>query len=189
MKLNSRLILFTILLVVLATASKLLFAPKLEWSGFSPVIAIALLSGMIVKDKSKSFLLPLVALVMSDVLIQIFYLAGMFPFAGFYKYQLFNYALLLVSVLIGWAVQGKNYLNILIGTLAAPTVFFLISNFMVWAGNGGYQRPHTVGGLLLCYADGLPFYKNALIATLVYVPASIGLYNLLAKRTYSLKLA
>lgn len=189
MKLNKKLLLFTAIVIALATISKILFAPRLEWSGFSPIIATALFSGMIVKDKSKSFLYPLVALFISDGIIQILYVQGLFPFAGFYSSQFLNYALLLVSVLIGWAVKGKKLTGIFGGALAAPTVFFLVSNFLVWANHGGYARPMTFNGLVLCLADGLPFYKNSLVATFLYVPVLIGLYNYITEKRYGVTLA
>lgn len=189
MKIQSRIILFTLVLVFLATASKLLFAPKINMSGFSPIIAIALFSGMIVKEKSKSFLLPLLALVISDVLIQIVYQMGLFPFAGLYKYQLLNYSILLLATLIGWMLQAKSYSRIIAGAIAGPTLFFLVSNFSVWAQHFGYQRPMTFEGLMLCFEDGLPFYKNALIATLIYLPVLMVIYNLIVKRNHSLKLS
>lgn len=189
MKSKSKIILFTLFLVVLATVSKILFAPKIEWSGFSPIFAIALFSGMIVKDKSKSFLYPLLALFISDVLIQVFYKMGLFPFEGLYKYQWLNYSILLLTTLIGWMLQGKNYSRILAGVVAGPTLFFLISNFIVWAGHGGYARPMSFQGLLLCFEDGLPFYRNSLVATLLFTPVLISVYNYLMKKTYSLKLS
>ncbi len=63
MKNNGRLILFTLILVVLATACKYFFGPDLDWSGFSPVIAIALFSGFIIKQKDMSFLLAVACFV------------------------------------------------------------------------------------------------------------------------------
>ena len=73
MKSNGRLIVFTLILIGLATACKFFFGPDLDWSGFSPVIAIALFSGFIIKQKDMSFLLPLIALFISDVAIQLLY--------------------------------------------------------------------------------------------------------------------
>ena len=189
MKSQSRILLFTLVLVVLATGSKLLFAPKIEWSGFSPIMAIALFSGMIVKDKSRSFIYPLIALFLSDVLVQVFYTMGLFPFAGLYSYQWFNYSLILLITLIGWVLQGKNYSRIITGVVAGPTLFYLISNITVWAGHGGWGRPMNFSGFLLCMQDGFPFYKNSLIATIVYLPVIIVSYNALLKKNYSLKLA
>jgi hypothetical protein len=188
MKLNKRLLWFTAVLVVLTTLSKLLFAPRIEWSGFSPVMAIALFSGMIVSDKSKSFLYPLVALILSDSIIQVLYLSKLFPFAGFYNSQMLNYALLLGAVLIGWALKGKNYLRIFSGALAAPTLFFLMSNSIVWMTQGGYIRPMNAGGLLLCLEDGLPFYKNSITGTFVFLPVLMFMYNYLTAKNYRIKL-
>ncbi len=189
MKTSSRIILFTWILVALATISKLLFAAKIEWSGFSPIIAIALFSGMIIKDKSKSFLLPLVALFVSDMLIQAFYQLGWFPFAGIYAHQWVNYGILLSVTLLGWALKGRNYSSLLTGAIAAPTLFFLISNFLVWSGHGGLQRPLTFNGLILCYGDALPFYKHALAGTLLFLPALLFLYNYIVKGSSKLTLA
>jgi len=70
MKINGRLILFTIILVALATICKFFFGPSLSWSGFSPVIAIALFSGFIIKQKDAAFLFPLLAVLISDLAIQ-----------------------------------------------------------------------------------------------------------------------
>jgi len=189
MKLNSRLLIFTTIIVFIATLSKLLFAPRLEFAGFSPIIAIALFAGMMIKEKKLSFLLPLLALVISDSLIQVFYLAGWFQFEGFYHFQWVNYGLLLLSTFIGWEMKGKNYSRILTGSVMAATLFFLLSNTAVWAAHEGYQHPMTLGGLMACLGDGLPFYKNSMIATLLYVPVLIATYNYLIKKSLSLKLA
>ena len=70
MKSNGRLIIFTLILIILATACKYFFGPELSWSGFSPVIAIALFAGFIMKQKDISFMLPLLALFISDAVIQ-----------------------------------------------------------------------------------------------------------------------
>lgn len=190
MKPNTRLFLFTVFLIFIATACKLLFSPKLGWSGFSPIFAIALFSGMMIKDKSTSFLLPLIALFASDVLIELFYKLDMFPFAGFYSHQIVNYGLLLLATLIGWAVKGRNYSNLFAGVVAAPTVFFLLSNLSVWASSGAYQLyPKTMAGLIACYVGGLPFYERSLVATLVFVPVVIMAYNYIVKRITALVLA
>ncbi len=131
MKINSRQILFTGILVLLATACKYFFGPDLDWSGFSPVIAIALFSGFIMKERNLSFVLPFVALLLSDVFIQFLYSADLFPYAGFYSSQWINYAILLASTLIGWMLKGRNLASLATGAIAAPTAYFLISNLSV----------------------------------------------------------
>ena len=121
MKINGRIILFTLLLVALATVCKFFFGPDLAWSGFSPVIAIALFSGVIMKQKDISFVLPLIALLLSDAAIQLLYEANAFPYAGFYNGQWKNYTiLLLTATLIGWIIKGKNFRSLLFGGIAGP---------------------------------------------------------------------
>lgn len=189
MKISGRLILFTLILVALTTACKYFFGPDLNWSGFSPVIAIALFSGMIMKQKDISFILPLLALLLSDAVIQLLYEQNAFPYAGFYKGQWKNYTiLLLTATLIGWLLKAKSYRSLLLGGIIAPTVFFLVSNFNVWLGaEVTYTRDFN--GLMACYAAGLPFYKNALIATVLFLPVILFTYNYLARRKAALIVA
>lgn len=180
MKTNGKFILFTILLVAVATVCKFFFGPDLDWSGFSPVIAIALFSGFIVRQKGVSFLLPLLALFASDAVIQFLYSQDLFPYAGFYSGQWKNYLLLLSCTLIGWALKGKSYSSLSVGALAAPVVFFLVSNFSVWAGPQ-LTYPKDFSGLMTCYAAGLPFFRNSLIATLAFLPGILVLYNYMVR--------
>jgi hypothetical protein len=189
MKINGRLILFTLTLVVLASACKYYFGPNLNWSGFSPVIAIALFSGMIMKQKDFSFIFPLLALLLSDVVIQLLYEQNAFPYPGFYDGQWKNYAILiLTATLIGWIVKGKSYVSLALGGIIAPTVFFLVSNFNVWLSQEViYSRDFN--GLLQCYEFALPFYRNSLIATLVFLPVVLIAYNYLSRQKAALIVA
>ncbi len=188
MKINGRIILFTVILIALTTACKFYFGPELAWSGFSPVIAIALFSGFIIKQKDWSFLLPLLALVVSDVLIQVLYENGQFPYAGFYSGQWKNYLILMSATLIGLLLKGRSRASLIVGAITAPTVFFLLSNFSVWIGSHtSYSK--DFGGLMESYAAGLPFYKNALIATVVFLPLILLSYNYFTRNRAVLTLA
>jgi hypothetical protein len=189
MKINRKLIVFTIILVILATVCKYFFGPELAWSGFSPVIAIALFAGFIMKQKDMSFLLPLVALFISDVVIQLLYSVGEFPYAGFYSGQWKNYLILMAAVLIGWGLKGRKKSTLLAGGLAAPTVFFLVSNFMVWAASTEAIYAKSFSGLMTCYEAGIPFYRNSLIATLLFLPAILLTYNYITQKKAVLTLA
>jgi len=177
MRLNSRSIMFAIVLVVATTLVKFICAPILGLSGFTTIIAVALFAGMSVKDKNASFLLPLIALLVSDIIIEVLYQFELFAFKGFYKHQFLNYGLLLVSTLIGWSIKGKKIASIAMASFAAPTVFFLLSNLSVWFFGTMYTK--DINGLMLCYEMGLPFYRNALVSTFIFVPAIIFTYNLI----------
>ena len=188
MKLNGRMILFTAILVIITTACKFFFGPSLAWSGFSPVIAIALFSGFMIRDRNMSFLLPLFALFLSDLFIQLLYVQGSFPYEGLYSGQWKNYLVLLSTTLLGWALKGRSYSSLAIGGLAAPTIFFLVSNFLVWNGiNTTYTKDFN--GLMTCYEAGLPFYRNALISTLLFLPLILVAYNYISREKLALKLA
>jgi hypothetical protein len=189
MKINSKLIVFTIILVVLATACKFFFGPELAWSGFSPVIAIALFAGFIMKQKDMSFLLPLAALLISDAAIQLLYSIGEFPYEGFYSGQWKNYLLLLSAVLIGWGLKGRKLSGVFGGAIIAPTVYFLISNFLVWQATTEVVYARSFAGLMTCYEAGLPFYRNSIIATMVFLPVILFAYNYMTRKKAELTLA
>ena len=189
MKFNYKLITFTLLLVVVTTLSKLFFSTKLEWSGFSPVIAIALFAGMMVKDKSASFLLPLVSLFISDLAIEGLFRMKLFPFEGLYTYQLLNYTILLFTTLLGWVLKGKNYTSIIGCAVAAPSLFFVLSNFALWATPAQTMYTKDFTGLANCFTAALPFYGHSLVATFVFLPAFLFAFNAITKREKGLLLA
>jgi hypothetical protein len=189
MKINGSFIVFTLILVVLQTACKYLFAADLDMSGFSPFIAIALFSGFIIKDRKASFLLPLLALFISDAIIHVLYLNGQFDFAGFYTGQWKNYLFLLSATVLGWILKGRTYGTVAAGAIIAPSVYFLISNFSVWMGTSEAVYAKTFSGLMTCYTAGLPFYKNELISTVLFLPAILFLYNYMTRHKAQLTLA
>ena len=73
----------------------------------------------------------------------------------------------------GLLAQRATALRVAAGVLASATSFFILSNFMVWAGGGMY--PATAHGLGACYVAAIPFYANDLISTAVVAGALFGL--------------
>tara|TARA_Y100000590_G_scaffold392573_1_gene470075 strand:- start:1256 stop:1756 length:501 start_codon:yes stop_codon:yes gene_type:complete len=51
------------------------------------------------------------------------------------------------------------------GALIGALIFFLLTNFGVWA-NGGYG--YTFQGLIACYTLAIPFFTSSLISTLLF---------------------
>ena len=91
-------------------------------------------------------------------------------------------------VFVGIAIKNLKLFQIVVASVAAPTLYFLISNFLVWASNGatrGLNRPKNFNGLLLCYTDGIPFYKMSILATLVFSAILFGSFILV--RNYQTK--
>ena len=149
--------------------------------GFAPQIAIGLFSGaLFVKNKKWAFVLPLVSMFISDLLYQVLYSNGLTNIQGFYDGQWINYLLFAGLTCFGFLIQKNKVGNVIVAALAAPTTYFIISNFLVWASNRGFglNRPKTFNGLLLCFNDALPFYKNSLLATVVFSAVLFGTYYL-----------
>ncbi|MFZ1800464.1 MAG: DUF6580 family putative transport protein [Chitinophagaceae bacterium] len=186
MKQTRSTIFFLIFVIAVTTLVKFICAPNIALSGFSTIIAMSLFAGLKIKDVKVSFLFPLLALFISDVLIQIFYSAGWFPFAGFYSGQLINYILLLVLVLIGIALRKAKTPGIILSILAGPLVYFFLSNFQVWVGQPTlFSRDFS--GLGAAYAMGIPFLKNSFLSTLVFVPTFIFMYSFFMGKKHALQ--
>ncbi|RXK62237.1 hypothetical protein ESA94_04290 [Lacibacter luteus] len=146
--------------------------------GFAPQIAIALFAGSVIKDKKYAFALPILSMFISDALYQVLYSAGLSSIKGFYGGQLTNYILFVGLTVIGFFINQKKVLQIFAGALAGPTAYFLISNFLVWIGGGGYGHPKTFAGLMATYVDGIPFYGGSLAATVLFCTMFFGGYAL-----------
>jgi len=82
--------------------------------------------------------------------------------------------------LLGMKLLRKpTVLRVIAGVLASATSFFLLSNFVVWA--GGAMYPRTLAGLGACYVAAVPFYGNDLVSTAFTAGALFGLPVLAAK--------
>jgi hypothetical protein len=144
-------------IIVLAAALRL--APH-PWN-FTPVGAIALFSGVMVRDRRLAFLFPLLVMFATDALI------------GFNKLSPLVYASFLFSVGIGRFLSRKrNVLRIGGATFLGALQFFLITNFGVWAFLNSYARTGT--GLAECYLAGIPFLWNMLGGDAVYATLLFG---------------
>ena len=176
MKSSKNIVWSFVLLVIVAALYRII--PGRPY-GFAPQWAMAVFAGAVIRDKKWAFIIPILSMFVSDLLYQALYLGGMSPIAGFYEGQWQNYILFTLLVFVGFAVKKLNLIQIGAASLAAPTIYFLISNFLVWSSNGvvrGLDRPKTLNGLLLCYTDGIPFYKMSMLATLVFSAIFFGTY-------------
>jgi len=146
-------------LVLIALAAALRIAPH-PWN-FTPVGAMALFAGAILKDRRLAFLFPLLALLAGDI------------FIGFHKLIPIVYASFLLSVWIGRFLQNRRTVPwIGAATLLGSIQFFFITNFAVWQFLGSYR--HTASGLFACYLAGIPFFWNTLAGDALYVTLLFG---------------
>lgn len=190
MKMNKKTIVFLLVLIAVTTLVKVICAPNINFGGFSAGIAVALFAGFTERDSRKVILLPLLTLFISDVLIQLLYAADIFPFAGFYQNQWINYLLIIGLSFIGVLLRKGGLAGMLSASVIGPAIFFLISNYIVWASQAsvmGYTNDFS--GLMECYRAGLPFYRNSVISTIIFLPSFIATYYWLTQGKLSLQIA
>ena len=172
---------FTLMIVV---GSLYRVMPGRPW-GFTPQIAMAIFGGAVIKDRRLAFLLPLISMFISDALYELLYRNGVGSIRGFYGGQVSNYLLIASMTLFGFLIRRVSVTKIIDVSVIAPTTFFFLSNFLVWASSSpdaGLHRPKTFNGLLLCYQDGLPFFYWTVPACLIFSVLLFGGYYLFTKR-------
>lgn len=148
-------------LVIFGVASRLIpHVPNIV-----PITAITLFAGVYLPKRL--FLLPIVILLISDYFIG-FYGTDMFYVYGSY---------LLIGALGLWLRSHKRPVMVAGSALGSSILFFLITNFGVWAPPNNWY-PHTMDGLLTSYTMALPFFRNSLIGDLGYTIVLFGGYEL-----------
>ena len=130
----------------------------------TPAMAIALFGGTYL-SRRWAILLPLAIVAVSDLLI------------AWHNTIPFTWGAFALTGTLGWWVrQRPGPSRILVSALAGSALFFLITNFGVWAVGGLY--PKTLAGLWECYVAAIPFFRTDLIGNLVYAAVLFGGYAL-----------
>lgn len=190
MKLQKSTWLAFILLVIAGAVSRLI---TFGVAGLAPQMSMALFGGSVIKDKKWAFGLPIISLLLSDVMMQLLFEAGAVDRPGFYQGQWATYLCFALITLFGFLMKKINVKNVLLFSISGSLLFFIFSNFFVWLGGGGFQRPHTFNGMLLCYWDALTYYRdyglikgflaNQVLGDLIWSMGLFGGYYLLNKFT------
>lgn len=180
-KQNKTLLLPAALLIVAAAFTRLF--P--HYPNFTAIGAMAIFGGSVIKDKKLSFLLPLGALFLSDVCLQLFTSTK-----GFYGIsQFFVYAAFLIITALAGFIQKRSVANIVLAAVWSGAVFFILSNLGVWLSSHFY--PKTLSGLGACYWASVPFYKNdffgnfvlnSIMGTAFYSAILLGVYAVFERK-------
>lgn len=137
---------------------------------FTPVGAMALFGGTYL-NKKQAFILPILIMILSDI------------FIGFDSFQMrvFVYGSFLLTVLIGRVLKRNlSFKNTILASLASSILFFIITNFAVWAFTPYYLK--TFDGLVNCFIMALPFFRNTLLGDLFYTGAIFASFNLASSK-------
>jgi hypothetical protein len=134
----------------------------------SPIAAMALFGGATFSNRRAAFLLPFLALFVGDM------------FIGFHITMPYVYGAFGLTVLAGFALRGRSQAtHIALAVLGSSVMFFLLTNFGVWATSAMY--PKTAAGLLQAYVEGIPFFQNSLLGNAAFSLLLFGVYELLQR--------
>jgi len=138
-----------IVIILLAIVARVIpHAPN-----FAPIGGLALFSGSHFKKKI-ALIIPLTAMFVSDI------------FLGFHKTVPYVYVSFIIISLIGGLIKNNKWQSVALASLVSSVLFFLITNFGVWATGTMYVK--NLDGLLQSYAMGLPFFRNTVLSDLFY---------------------
>lgn len=157
---------------------------------FTPIAALALFAGAQFKNSKLAYLVPLVLMLLSDIILQGLYFAGITEWPAFYSSMPIVYAAFAAVVLIGQTIRTKiSVLSIAGGAVAGSLVFFVLSNFGVWLMGDGMMYSRDFAGVIDCFAAGIPFYRNTILGDLIYTGVFFGIFEFIQSKAFANKLA
>jgi hypothetical protein len=153
-------IIVAVLLILLGYVTRVV--PHL--ANFSPMIAIALFSGYYFRRSILAWVVPLCAVILSDMVL------------GFYAVMpIIWFSYVVMALLAVRFIRGGSMNYSFTAAILGAVFFFIVSNFAVWA--EGRLYAFTWQGFVDCFAAALPFFRATLISSIMY---SIGLFGTVA---------
>lgn len=168
-------------LIFVAALSRIIPHPP----NFSPIEAVALFGGAYFAKRHWALLVPLAAMFASDLVLGLVnggIYWSYFASAGY----LMVYACIALSTVLGFGLRGKVSGGRVLGySLAGSLLFFVLTNFGVWAFESMY--PHNATGLAAAFLAGVPFFQWTVLGTLFYAALLFGGFALLRRRNPALQ--
>jgi hypothetical protein len=124
---------------------------------FTPVAATALFAASVLRVRALAVLVPIAGMVLGDILL------------GSYDVRIMIavYAALALPACVGALSSTlRRPLLILPILVSSALIFFLVTNFAVWAFSPMYSA--NAAGLVKCYVAALPFLRNMLTGDLFW---------------------
>lgn len=143
----NKLFCFFLFIFILALARLIPHPPN-----FTPIIASAIISPIIISNRVYAVLIPILAMFISDLLI------------GFHPYMFVVY--LTISIISLTIPKKEKLSRLLIFAFLSSCWFFLVTNFAVWLAWDYYTK--DLKGLITCYTLAIPFFTNTLISSVLF---------------------
>ncbi len=157
MKQNNSLLFVAITLIIVAFA-RLADHPF----NFTPLAAMALFGVYYMKNKWFAFLLPLLAIMFSDVLVNLFVQN---EHTGVWEYFLnptayVVYGSLMLVGSLGLLMKNTKATSIMGFSILGSLLFYLVTNTAAWVTDFGNLYSNDLSGLVQSLWAGIPFYNN-----------------------------
>lgn len=167
-----------LILTIMGAAAFRLISYKFpyELSNFNPIGAIALFGGAYFMDRWKAYVVPFIALFLSDIVLNYFYSS---------KWMLFDnssimvYIFFALIVFMGTLIKKVTFLKVFSASLVAVVLHWLLTDLPF-----GNLYPHTFSGYIQSLTAAIPFERNMLYGDLVFCAILFGGFEL-AKSKYS----
>ncbi len=130
----------------------------------APITALALFSGASFRNKWFSIVFPLIAMLLSDIVL------------GFSTISLWVYSAFILITMFSWVTKELKWTSVLISSL----IFFIVSNFGVWV----LSYPHTIEGLITCYTMAIPFFGYSILGDMAWSLFLFGLYETIKQNIF-----
>jgi hypothetical protein len=174
-----------LLLIVAAVAYRIvtglaIISGSTSLSNFAPLAAIALCAAAYFPAKYR-FSVPMLALLVSDIVLNAFY-----GFSFFSPFVLSHYAGFALVCALGYALRNRTSVKTMLpASIAASVTFYVVTNAVSWLFDPGY--PKNLAGLLQSLTVGLPqysatpswmFFRNSVVSDLLFTGLFILCFHL-----------
>jgi len=155
-------------LIVLAIITRLVPHPF----NFTAIGALALFSGSVIPNKKLAFLVPIVAMLITDAII------------GFHASMVPVYICFVAAVWIGMKmIRHINVLSVPAASISSSILFFLVTNLPFWYVDISLY-PLTWQGTIESYTAALPFFGNQIAGDMFYSTVLFGVYSVLRQHYF-----
>lgn len=136
---------------------------------FAPIGAIALFGGARFERREFGILVPLMTMLIGDV------------FIGFHSAMPVIYATYALIAVIGMFLRERESVPAIGGcALLSSTLFFITTNFDVWARGTTYAK--TASGLVTCYVAAIPYFGNTIASDLLFTAIFFGAFAIAERK-------
>jgi len=149
-----------IVMIVLAAGYRVVAAWEPSLANFAPLMALTFCGGVYFRDR-RLWLVPFVALVVSDVYLDNYY-ATQFAYHWNIAGAVIRALCFVVALFLGRLVsRQKTWLNLFSGALGGAVIFYLVTNTQAWGADLAYAK--TFAGWWQAMTVGHPEFPPTLM--------------------------